>query len=128
MGDHPHAVAYRATVSAFNEGDADAFAAQLADDIVWHTVGGGETIHGAAAVAESMSGLANLDFNIELHDVVANGDHLVGLVTASVTAGDQSITYRTAEIMHVNDDGKVSERWSFADDSAAVAAFFAALG
>lgn len=128
MGDHPHAAAYRAAFNAFNEGDADAFAAHLADDVVWHTIGGGETMHGAAAVAESMSGLANLDFNVELHDVVANGNHMVGLVSASVTAGDQSITYRTAEIMHVNDEGKVTERWAFADDSAAVSAFFASLG
>jgi len=127
MGDHPHAAAYRAAFQAFNDGDADAFAAHLADDVVWHTIGG-ETMQGAAAVSESMSGLANLDFNVELHDVVANGDHLVGLVTATVNAGGNSITYRTAEIMHANEDGKVTERWAFADDSAAVANFFDSLG
>ena len=126
MGDHPHAATYRAAFEAFNKGDTEAFATHLADDVVWRTIGG-ETMHGAEAVAESMSGLANLDFNVELHDVVANGDHMVGLVTANVTAGDQSITYRTAEIMHVNADGKVTERWAFADDSAAITEFFAAL-
>jgi len=127
MGDHPHAAAYRAAFSAFKEGDADAFEEYLADDVVWHSIDG-ETMHGKAAVAESMSGLANLDFNVELHDVVANGDHLVGLVTANVTADGKSITYRTAEIMHANADGKVTERWAFAEDSAAVTEFFAALG
>jgi len=127
MGDHPHAAAYRAAFNAFSDGDADAFAAHLADDVVWHQIGG-EATHGAAAVAESMSGLASLDFNVELHDVVANGNHMVGLVTATINAGDKSITYRTAEIMHVNDDMKVTERWAFADDSAAVTEFFASLG
>jgi ketosteroid isomerase-like protein len=127
MGDHPHAAAYRAAFAAFNAGDADAFAAHLADDVVWHAIDG-ETMNGSAAVAESMSGLANLDFNVELHDVVANGNHVIALVTANVGAGGNSITYRTAEIMHVDDDGKVTERWAFADDSAAVSAFFDSLG
>ena len=127
MGDHPHAATYRAAFAAFNAGDADAFAAHLADDVVWHAIDG-QTMNGSAAVAESMSGLANLDFNVELHDVVANGDHMVGLVTANVSAGGNSITYRTAEIMHVDEDGKVTERWAFTDDSAAVSAFFDSLG
>jgi len=127
MGDHPHAATYRATLKAFNDGDADAFAEHLADDVVWHSIGG-ETMHGKAAVAESMSGLAEVDFNVELHDVVANDDHLVALVTANVTAGGKSITYRTAEIMHANADGKVTERWAFSDDTAAITEFFAALG
>ena len=126
MGDHPHAAAYRAAFKAFNEGDTEAFGAHLADDVVWHEIGG-NTTHGAAAVAESMSGLAELDFNVELHDVVANGDHMVGMVTASVSAGGNSITYRVAEIMHVNEDAKVTERWAFSDDTAAVTEFFSAL-
>ncbi len=126
MGDHPHAAAYRAAFQAFNDGDSEAFAAHLADDIIWHTIDG-ETMHGPAAVAETMSGLAGMDFNVELHDVVANGDHMVGLVTASVSAGGKSITYRVAEIMHVNEDTKVTERWAFSDDTAAIAEFFAAL-
>jgi uncharacterized protein (TIGR02246 family) len=127
MGDHPHAAAYRAAFVAFNAGDADAFAAHLADDVVWHTLTG-ETLNGSAAVAESMSGLAETDFKVELHDVVANGDHMIGLVTANVSAGGNSITYRTAEIMHADEDGKVTERWAFADDTAAVANFFDSLG
>ena len=126
MGDHPHAAAYRAAFQAFKDGDSEAFAAHLADDIIWHTIDG-ETLHGAAAVSETMSGLAGMDFNVELHDVVANGDHMVGLVTASVSAGGKSITYRVAEIMHVNEDTKVTERWAFSDDTAAIAEFFAAL-
>jgi hypothetical protein len=49
-------------------------------------------------------------------------------VTASVSAGGKSITYRVAEIMHVNEDTKVTERWAFSDDTAAIAEFFASLG
>lgn len=127
MGDHPNAATYRAAFAAFAEGDATAFQNHLADDVVWHTLTG-ETLNGSAAVAESMSGLAETDFRVELHDVVANDGHLVGLVTANVSAGGKSITYRTAEINHVNEEGKISERWAFAEDTAAVAEFFNSLG
>jgi ketosteroid isomerase-like protein len=127
MGDHPNALAYRAAHAAFASGDLEAFGAMLAQDVVWNTIGG-ETMHGAEAVADSMSGLAGLEFDISLHDVVANDDHVVGLVEVHVTAGDRDIKYRTAEIHHVNAEGKVTERWSFSDDTQAITDFFGSIG
>jgi len=127
MEDHPNAALYRATYDAFASGDLEAFGGMLADDVVWNTIGG-ETMHGAEAVASSMSGLAGLEIEISLHDAVANDDHVVGLVEVHVTAGDKEITYRTAEIHHVNADGKVTERWAFSDDTQAITDFFASLG
>jgi ketosteroid isomerase-like protein len=37
--------------------------------------------------------------------------------------GDQSLTYRTAEILHMK-DGKITERWAFSDDTEAINRFF----
>lgn len=127
MGDHPNAARYREAHSAFTSGDSEAFRDMLAPDVVWNTIGG-ETMHGAQAVADSMSGLAGLDFNVNLHDAIANDDHVIGLVEVHVTAGDKEIRYRTTEIHHVNSDGKVTERWSFSDDTQAITEFFASLG
>jgi ketosteroid isomerase-like protein len=127
MGDHPNAAKYREAHEAFTSGDLEAFGGMLAPDVVWNTIGG-ETMHGAEAVANSMSGLAGLEFDVSLHDVVANDDHVVGLVDVHVTAGDKDIRYRTAEIHHVNAEGKVTERWSFSDDTQAITDFFASLG
>ena len=127
MGDHPNAAAYRAAHNAFASGDLEAFSAMLAPDVVWNTIGG-ETMHGADAVANSMSGLAGLEFDISLHDAIANDDHVVGLVEVHVTAGDKDIRYRTTEIHHVNAEGKVTERWSFSDDTQAITDFFASIG
>jgi ketosteroid isomerase-like protein len=126
MGDHPNATQYRAAVAAFSSGDLDEFRSMLADDVVWHTIGG-DTMNGAEAVASSMSGLAGLDFEISLHDAIANDDHVVGLIDIHVTAGDEEISYQTAEILHVDADGKVTERWAFTDDTQAITNFFAAL-
>lgn len=126
MNEHPNAARFREVMDAFNAGDRDALADALADDVVWHMIGGG-TLHGKEAVAESMSGLADVDLDAELHDVVANDEHLVGLVEAHVKAGDKEITYRTAEIAHV-EDGKITERWAFSDDTQRIIDFFDSLG
>jgi ketosteroid isomerase-like protein len=127
MSDHPNAARYRAAHAAFASGDLESFRSMLADDVVWNTLGG-DTIYGAEAVATSMSGLAGLDFDISLHDAIANDDHVIGLVDVHVTAGDKEISYRTAEIHHVDGEGKVTERWTFSDDTQAITDFFASLG
>ncbi|MEE9178920.1 MAG: nuclear transport factor 2 family protein, partial [Acidimicrobiia bacterium] len=115
MGDHPNAAIFRQAMEAFNSGDVAGFTAALADDVVWHQIDD-VTLNGREAVAASMSGFADIDFTGEVHDVLANDDHLVGLISAHVKAGGQEINYRTAEILHMS-DGKVTERWSFADDT-----------
>ena len=123
MGDHPNAAIFRQAMEAFNSGDVTGFTSALADDVVWHQIGG-TTLNGRDAVAESFAGFAEIDFTGEVHDVLANDEHVVGLISAHVKAGDQEINYKTAEIMHVT-NGKVTERWAFSDDTAAIVAFFA---
>ena len=44
-------------------------------------------------------------------------------MTATATMGDQSLTYRTAEIYHMR-DGKITERWAFSDDTERINRFF----
>lgn len=73
-------------------------------------------------MASSMSGMEGVEFESSLHDVLANDDHVVGLVEAHVKVGDE-ISYRTAEIMHIA-DGKVTGRWAFSDDTQAITDFF----
>ena len=63
----------------------------------------------------------------EIHDVVANDEHVVGLITATATAGDQTLEYKTAEILHFT-DGKITERWAFSDDTARIDEFFSQFG
>lgn len=126
MGDHPNAALMRSAFEAFQGGNPGALGALLADDVVWHEIGA-ETLHGAAAVAESMSGLAGFDVEMSLHDVVGNDEHVVGLVEVTVKTDRGAFTYRTAEINHVA-DGKITERWAFSDDTAAIADFFSGAG
>jgi hypothetical protein len=73
---------------------------------------------------ERFSFISDFDVSIDLHDVVANDDHMVALLDATATRGDETFGYRTAEIMHLNADGEVSERWAFSDDTEASIGFF----
>jgi ketosteroid isomerase-like protein len=125
MEEHPNAKLYRQGMEA-SMNDPEAFAQLLDDDVVWWQIGS-PPLRGKEAVLQAMSGYEGLDFQADIHDVVANDDHVVGLVTATVRTGDQEFTYRTAEIAHVKDE-KVTERWAFSDDTQAIADFFSGLG
>ena len=125
MGEHPNVAIFRQAMEAFNAGDSAGFVDSLAADVVWHQIDG-RTLDGRDAVMASMSGFADIDFTGEVHDVVANDDHLIGLINAHVKVGDQEINYRTAEILHMS-DGKITERWAFSDDPQAIVEFFSQL-
>ncbi len=129
MADHPNAAMYRSVHDAFASGDVSAMLDAMADDVVWHQIGA-ETLHGRQAVGDAWAAIAGdeVDFSIEVHDVLGNDEHVVGLVEATFRMGDQSFTYRTAEIAHVNDEGKITERWAFSDDTAAITEFFSQFG
>ena len=123
MAEHPNVTVVRELMEAFNAGDDDRIRARMADDVKWHMIGG-ETLVGLEALAGAMSAMDD-DFSIEtdVHDIVGNDEHVVALVQATVRAGEQEFSYRTAEIAHV-EDGKVTERWAFSDDTEAINEFF----
>jgi ketosteroid isomerase-like protein len=123
MDEHPNAALYRRVMEGMGEGDMSAFEAVIADDVVWWQIGSPEPVRGKEALLESMKGV---DFEVDLHDVLANDDHVVGLVTAIVRIGDDAFTYRMAEIAHVEEE-KVTERWAFSDDTQAIIDFFSRL-
>ena len=126
MSEHPNAALVRQMVNALNSGDNQAMADALADDVVWHEIGNPDPVRGKAALAARYMGDTPPDYQITgaLHDVLANDDHAIALVTATATRDGRAFTYRVAEIYHLR-DGKISERWAFSDDTAAIATFFA---
>ncbi len=127
MSEHPNVALYRKAMERFSAGDSSTFEESIADDVVWWQIGSDEPIRGKQALLESMQGMEGVDLKVDVHDVLANDDHLVGLVTATVNVGDEPFTYRTAEIVHVK-DGKVTERWAFSDDTQRIVDFFSRFG
>ena len=115
----------RAVQDAFESGDMAQLDALIADDVVWHEIGRAEPRHGKEALrAAGPGGAADYEITGITHDVLASDDHAIALVQATATRAGKTFTYRTAEIYHVQ-DGKITERWAFSDDTAAIAAFFA---
>jgi uncharacterized protein len=125
MADHPNAAILRAAAQSMDEGfDPASFVDKLTDDIVWHEIGRDEPIRGKQALVERFSNMPEgASIKAETHDVLANDEHAIQLVTATATMGDQELVYRTAEIYHMR-DGKISERWAFSDDTERINRFF----
>ena len=125
MADHPNAAKLRAASEEMERtGDLMSLGDLLADDVVWHEIGRDEPLHGKQALVERFSSMPEgASIQVETHDVLANDEHAVQLVTATATLGDRSFTYRTAEIYHMR-DGKITERWAFSDDTERINQFF----
>jgi ketosteroid isomerase-like protein len=127
MADHPNAALVRKVLDAMNSGDQAAMADMIADDIEWHEIGRADAIHGKEALAARF-GMGSgtpppYEITGELHDVVANDEHTVALASAHATKDGGTFDYRVAEIYHIK-DGKISARWAFSDDTAAINDFF----
>jgi len=125
MADHPNAATLRAAAEEMERtGDMMAQMDVLDDDIVWHEIGSDEPIRGKQALIERFSSMPEgASIKTDTHDIVANDEHAIALVTATAAMGDQSLTYRTAEIYHMR-DGKITERWAFSDDTGRINDFF----
>lgn len=123
MSEHPNAAVIRAMFDALGKNDMGGFASALDDDVIWHEIGNPEPVRGKAALAARFSTPSDFTITGDTHDIVAGDEHTVALLTATATRAGKPFTYRVAEIYHMR-DGKITERWAFSDDTAAIAAFF----
>ena len=123
MGEHPNVESARAGLEAFMKGDRETLAATMAEDVIWHVPGSnpfaGE-FRGKAEVLGRFQRMAEAGINLafdDIHDVVGNEDHVVALVTLSVTAGGGSATTNSVQVYHVK-DGKMTEFWGMNENQA----------
>jgi len=129
MAEHANAELFRRGYAAFGAGDLDTVRSLLAADVVWHNTGNNH-LAGDYTGVEATIGLflklfeeSSGTFKLEVHDVLANDDHAVALVTVSASRGDAGFTSRAAHVVHVR-DGKLTESWFFGEDQAAGDAFW----
>ena len=124
MDEHPNAALFRKLSQ--DPANVEDLLNALDDNVEWHEIGTPEPLRGKEAVVKRWTSgdLGSAQFDSKVHDVVANDDHTIALMENTVTRGDKSLTYRTAEIMHFRDD-KVTARWAFSDDTDRINKFFA---
>lgn len=114
----------------FNNGDLEELTQLFAEDVVWHGAGRGRFAgdkRGRDATFAYFGQLGELTggtFRAELHDVVANEEHVVGLHTDTAQRGGKSLNAKEALVFHLR-DGQVVEAWEHFEDSQTWDEFFA---
>ncbi len=130
MTDHRNLERARAAYEAFASGDLATVMDLFSDDIVFH-VGRNDIPAGPYEGKEAVLGyLSRLmhetggSFKTEIHDLLANDEHAVALVTTSATRDGKSYEGHAVDVLHMH-DGKMTEYWSFAEDQSLVDEFWA---
>lgn len=113
---------------AFIRGDMQGVSDLLSDDIVWH-VGGRSPLAGDYRGKDEVLGffaktmeLTGGTFRVEIHDVLANDEHVTALVVARGEREGKTLEDRQAHVLHVR-DGKVTEYWGHPGDQYAIDEF-----
>ena len=116
--EHPNATLFRKGYEAFDTGDIDFLRATLAEDVVWHSAGTGRLAgdrHGRDEVLMYFAELAQAtdgSFKLDVHDIVANDEHAVAMVTGHWVFEGQPYEDKGVQVVHIK-DGKVTESWFF---------------
>ena len=125
---HDNAAIMRRGYEAFAQGDLDTMRELLADDIEWHVPGDNPmsgTHRGQQEVFGMFGRLRELNdtFSQELHDVLANDDHVVALVEQTMERGGNSLTQHVVHVAHM-EDGEMTSFWAYNEDQSAVDAMY----
>ena len=116
MAEHPNVELVRKGYDAYINGDMDFINEVFADDIVWHIAGrsplageykGKEQVF---AFFGKLMELTDGTSKLEVHDVLANDEHGVALVTGSATRKGKSFSGPDVHVMHIK-NGKIVEFW-----------------
>lgn len=123
---HPNAELLRRGYEAFAEQDMETVSDLWTDDIGWHSYGESPFSGDFKGKQEVFGVLAKIpqeteSFSQELHDIVANDEHAIALVSQTMTVNGQTTTFETVHIWHVNSDNKFTEAWIVPMDQAAAA-------
>lgn len=116
MADHPNVELLRKGYRAYSSGDVNVLNDLFADDILWHVAGrsaisgdykGRDQVFGFFGKLMELSGGTS---SLEVHDILANDDHGIALVTGTATRNGTTFTGQDVHTFHLR-DGKVVEFW-----------------
>src|SRR5438132_8493558 len=116
MGTKENVDLIRRGYQAFQRGDLAAFDDILADECVWHVPGRSQLAgdkKGRRATVDYYGKLGELSaasIKVELHDVLANDEHVIGLHRSSAQRGGKSFETTEAIVFHVQ-GGRITEAW-----------------
>lgn len=116
MADHPNVERLRTGYNAYSTGDLAVLNDLFAEDILWHIAGrsqlsgdykGRDAVFGFFGKIMELSGGTS---SLEVHDLLANDEHGVALVTARGERNGRSLRGADVHTFHFR-GGKVVEFW-----------------
>jgi ketosteroid isomerase-like protein len=126
---HPNEDLVRRGYDAFSSGDVQTLRELFDPDIVWHALGRSQVAgdhRGVDAVlgyfGQTME-LTGGTLRVEVHDVVANDEHAVGLHSVHAERAGKTLDDNNTLVFHVR-DGKVTEVWQYSSDQYAADELF----
>jgi uncharacterized protein len=110
----------RSGFEAFKRGDLKAVGELFTDDAVWHGRGStkfGGDFKGRDAIMGDMAQFAQTfqDIQLDIHDILANEQHVVALVNSSVKRNGKMYEDHQTFVFHLNNEGKTTETWITSD-------------
>jgi uncharacterized protein len=126
---HPNEDLIRRGYEAFNKGDAETLRVLFDPEIVWHFPGrsvlagdhrGTDAVLGFFGRTQELTAGT---FRVELHEVVADDEHTVGLHLATGEREDRTLEDHEVVVFHVRGD-KVVEAWQYIENQYAYDEFF----
>ncbi|WP_034272640.1 nuclear transport factor 2 family protein [Haloechinothrix halophila] len=117
---------------AFNRRDLDAIAAELTDDVVFHSIPGvtgmPPVLEGRDAVLQQFAAMMQLGGQtIEHHNAEVLAGYVVGLGTATFDLNNHQRSVQIIDVCVLR-DGKLAERWAMLDRPAELQRVFEELG
>ena len=116
MAEHPNVERLRKGYAAYSSGDMETITELFDESILWH-VAGRSQLAGDYKGRDAVFGffgklmeLSNGTSAVEVHDILANDEHGIALVTGTATRGDKSFSGQDVHTFHLR-DGKVVEFW-----------------
>jgi ketosteroid isomerase-like protein len=126
---HPDEELVRRGYDAFSRSDMETLREVFHPDLVWHSPGRNQ-LAGDHRGVEAVLGffgrtmeLTGGTFRVEVHDVVASDEHVVGLNSVAAQWAGKTLNGRNALVFHVR-DGRATEVWQFWEDQYAADEFF----
>jgi ketosteroid isomerase-like protein len=115
---HPNEDLIRQGYDAFSRGDMDTLRELFHPDVVWHAPGRHQLAgdhRGVDAVLGYFGRTMELtggNFRVQVHDVIANDEHAVGLHVAYAARGGSTLRDNTVLVFQIS-DGKATEVWQY---------------
>jgi uncharacterized protein len=129
MSEHPSAVLVVQAYDAMGRGDIPWLQDHTHADVVFHQTGRFPTA-GTYRGRDALFGhfmefmqLVGGDFKIDVHDVLANDEHVTALIRVTVGRDGKQLEFEEVHVFHVR-DGLLTEMWAIPQDPYSVDEFF----